>query len=339
MEITSPIKEFIRKIQLLQLSKFFSRSTLLLYAKSSMVFCIKRMGEKDMGMKCNKILFAKVLICMIALAGTTAMIVFQLHSDIQECSNTTDSGFPIDERPMIVIRIDDIQDCAWRDAQIALIKYNLAMNLPISLAVIPKSFGEDTELVELVSAAITQGSEITAHGWKHERLTDYDVGEQTRLLRLARERLRHVLGVEVSVMVPPYFAFNNDTLLAMEKTGYTTLSSEIHIVNAGLVDEDIISVPATVQFANYENGTWELKSLLSLVIEIVHSVRRYGYAVIVTHPQEFWQGNEFDPARFEVYKTLIRQLSANCSFTVIETLREELVSQGRFIGNEIYYEP
>ncbi|WP_287583709.1 polysaccharide deacetylase family protein, partial [Candidatus Borrarchaeum sp.] len=221
MEITSPIKEFIRKIQVLQLSGCFSRSTILLYAKSSVVFCIKRMGEKDMGVKCNKILFAKVLICMIALAGTTAMRAFQLHSDIQECSNKTDSEFPIDERPMIVIRIDDIQDCAWRDAQITLIKYNLAMNLPMSLAVIPKSFGEDTELVELVSAAITQGSELTAHGWKHEILTDYDVDEQTRLLQLARERLRHVLGVEVSVMVPPCFTFNNDTLLAMEKTGYT----------------------------------------------------------------------------------------------------------------------
>jgi peptidoglycan/xylan/chitin deacetylase (PgdA/CDA1 family) len=293
------------------------------------------MGEKDMGVKCNKILFAKVLICMIALAGTTAMIAFQLHSDKHECSNTTDSEFPIDERPMIVIRIDDIQDCAWRDAQITLIKYNLAMNLPMSLAVIPKSFGEDTELVELVFAAITQGSEITAHGWKHERLTDYDVDEQTRLLQFAREKLRHVLGVEVSVMVPPCFAFNNDTLLAMKKTGYTILGSEIHRVNAGLVDEDIASVPATVQFANYVNGTWKLKSPMALAIEIAQSVSLYGYAVIVTHPQEFWQGNEFDPVRFEVYKTLIRQLSANSSFTVIETLQEQLVSQGRFTGNEM----
>jgi hypothetical protein len=248
----------------------------------------------------------------------------QLKSNINELNRNSGYIGSTAEKPSIVIRIDDIQDYAFRDGQIFLLEYNLANRLPMSLAVISGSFGNDKELVEIVTYAVKQNSEITAHG--SELLTEYELNEQISILQSYRDRLSQVLGVEVSVLTPPCFAFNNNTLLAMKQAGYSTITSHIDLSKPGILSENIVSVPATVEFSDFHNGTWQPKDTQTLMVEISRSIRLYGNAVIVTHPQEFYQGDKFDPDRFETYTDLIQKTRELYSFTVIENLQERSVS-------------
>ena len=265
----------------------------------------------------KRILIAAV-ICLAVSA--TANVVFLAERFAEKPENIISP----DEFPPVVIRIDDIQDWWARDEQMLLIEYNIARGVPMTLGVIPDLFGQDNELVETVAFAVEQGSEIADHGWGHVVFPDFQLDEQARKMLLGKEKLREVLGVEVSTFIPPLYRFNSDTLLAMRDVGYTVISSHVHLLAPGSTPEEVVSIPATVEFSYFVDGTWLPKSLDTLLVEILRSVRLYGYACIVTHPQEFVENGEFSPDRWETYTALISHLKEMYSFTVIGELRAML---------------
>ena len=59
------------------------------------------------------------------------------------------------EPPPVVIRVDDIQDFAFKEGQKFLFDEGLQNNIPLSLAVIPGAFGEDQEMVEMLKISRT----------------------------------------------------------------------------------------------------------------------------------------------------------------------------------------
>ena len=87
-----------------------------------------------------------------------------------------------DETPVLVLRIDDIQDFAFKEAQLFLLQECIANNITPSLAVIAGFFGKDEELVQTVKLVIGSGGNIITHGWKHEDLSTLPVKEQAELL-------------------------------------------------------------------------------------------------------------------------------------------------------------
>jgi hypothetical protein len=58
-------------------------------------------------------------------------------------------------------------------------------------------------------------------------------------------------------------------------------------------------------------------------MEIDYCIERYGYIVLVPHPQEFLTGNELDPVKTELFRSLITRLRENYSFGTYETLRKD----------------
>jgi len=73
-------------------------------------------------------------------------------------------------------------------------------------------------------------------------------------------------------------------------------------------------------FTTLENGRdlWHMKSIPEIMTEIANSIEVYGYAVIVTHPQEFLIGEEIlDPACCDLYSELLKTLSLEYSFTTL----------------------
>ena len=189
--------------------------------------------------------------------------------------------------PSIVIRIDDIQDFAFRDAQLYILNHSIENDIPLSLSVIPGFFGSDEEIVNAVSLAVKKGSEVTVHGFKHEDLTKFSLEEQKHLLQLAKERLMKILGFNASILMPPMLSYNNDTLTAMQLTGFDIISSFVDQGKPCRTTEGIEIIPATVSMSDYSNGTWNLKSLEEILKEVTSSIEIYGYAIILTHPQEF----------------------------------------------------
>jgi len=227
------------------------------------------------------------------------------------------------EPPTIVIRVDDIQDFAFTEGQLFLLSESVANRVPVSLAVIAGDFGQDSEVVQAVKLAISLGSEVAVHGWKHEDLAKLSFSEQVALLAQSRSRIREILDFDTRVLVPPMFSFNEDTIAAMHDEGYNIISASSDLTEPGSISE-VISLPATVELSNYLNGTWRMKSLDSVEAEISKSIQKYGFAVILTHPQEFISADgKLNQVNTQLFRSLLRTLKQNYSFRTLERLGED----------------
>jgi len=226
------------------------------------------------------------------------------------------------EPPSLVIRVDDIQDFAFREAQLFLLNESMINHVPLSLAVITGMFGEDSEVVQAVELAVSLDSDVAVHGWKHEDLAKLSFREQVELLSQSRSRIKEILDFDTRVLVPPMFSFNEDTVAAMHEEGYNIISTFADLSEPGSISK-VISLPATVELSDYSNGTWKMKSFDSVKAEISRSIQKYGFGVIVTHPQEFTAGGELNQANTELYRTLLMTLKENYSFKTLERLGED----------------
>jgi peptidoglycan/xylan/chitin deacetylase (PgdA/CDA1 family) len=226
------------------------------------------------------------------------------------------------EPPSLVIRVDDIQDFAFREAQLFLLNESVINHVPLSLAVITGMFGEDREVVQTVKLAVSLGSDVAVHGWKHEDLAKLSFREQVALLFQSRSRIKEILDFDTRVLVPPMFSFSEDTMAAMHEEGYNIMSTFADLPEPGSISK-VISLPATVELSDYSNGTWEMKSSDSVKAEVSRSIQKYGFAVIVTHPQEFLTDGELNQVNVELYRALLRTLKEDYSFKTLEALGED----------------
>jgi len=226
------------------------------------------------------------------------------------------------EPPSLVIRVDDIQDFAFREAQLFLLNESVINHVPLSLAVITGMFGEDREVVQTVKLAVSLGSDVAVHGWKHEDLAKLSFREQVALLFQSRSRIKEILDFDTRVLVPPMFSFSEDTMAAMHEEGYNIISTFTDLSEPGSISK-VISLPATVELSDYSNGTWEMKSSDSVKAEVSRSIQKYGFAVIVTHPQEFLTDGELNQVNVELYRALLRTLKEDYSFKTLEALGED----------------
>ena len=226
---------------------------------------------------------------------------------------------PSAEKRFVVIRVDDIQDYAFAEGQHFLLNYSAESSIPLSLSVIAGEFGSDKRIVDGLRSALNSGCEVTIHGWQHENLSSFSVVEQTRLLFESKSRLKELLNVTASVLVPPTFGFNNDTLKAMKVEGLTIISTISEFSDEKILS-GVLNIPATVELSVLANGVWKIKSVDSLAEEIEKSLGFYGYAVIVTHPQEFMSNGTMNQATTESYVRLLKKIGKTCQFTTFENL-------------------
>lgn len=250
------------------------------------------------------------VILLIALAILVAVGLYGTAEPREELLNPA----------LVVIRVDDLQDYAFRDAQFYLMEQAKQSNMPLSLAVIPTYFGEDHELVEAVKQTVAAGSEVTAHGWEHENLTQYSLGEQETRLLDAKQFLETTLNYEVTVLVPPMFSYNDDTVAAMEATDFTIVSGLTEYHEKGWASGQVQSLPATIELCNLSNNVWTMKSKEVVLSELQTSINEYGYAIIVTHPQEFITDSKLNPETTSNYEQILEAIAQNYSFNTIEGL-------------------
>jgi predicted deacetylase len=222
-------------------------------------------------------------------------------------------------KPHIVLRIDDIQDFAFRDAQIRLMEISINDQIPVSLSVIPSQFGKDDQVLQLVKKGLDQGSEVTIHGWAHEDLSALPLEEQVHLLSQAKSKTRSLFSVDVAILVPPMFAFSDNTIAAMKKTGFAVVSSYVDIVKPGLI-ANVESIPGTVTLSDLSENRWMIRDFDGVQKDIADSVKRFGYAIIVTHPQEFIDENAVNDEKIDEFRTLLQDLKQDYRFALISNL-------------------
>lgn len=163
------------------------------------------------------------------------------------------------ERPelYIVLRVNDIQDYAFRDAQLFLLNYSVEADLPMNLGVISGMFGEDQQVLEATRSAVESSSEVGIYGWNHENLTGLTLNEQRDILFQAKNRIRQLLGADSTLLIPPMFCFNQDTISAMQKESCSIISTCTDY-NEPSFDAEIINIPATVELSVLYGNTWHL---------------------------------------------------------------------------------
>jgi peptidoglycan/xylan/chitin deacetylase (PgdA/CDA1 family) len=236
-----------------------------------------------------------------------------------------DGSFRPPGPPKVVIRIDDVQDYAFRDAHMFLLRYNLDKMIPSSLAVITSETGLDEELLPLISDSLKIGAEVTAHGWGHEDLSTLTLAEQENAFIKARSTLYQLFGVNTTILVPPMFLCNNDTLVAMHVTGYDVLSTTIDYQAPVKRSDGIVFIPANVEFSYYLNDRWVPKTPEDLMEEVDLCAEKYGYVVLVIHAQELVDGEgELNAEALRAYDSLLTQISSRYSFTTLGELSKSI---------------
>ena len=253
----------------------------------------------------------------ILLILFTVLVAFALFG-------TGEHSEEFDEPALVVIRVDDVQDYAFKDAQLYLMKQSRQTSMPLSLAVIPTYFGEDHELVEAVKQTVLAGSEVTAHGWQHENLSQYSLVEQETRLFEAKQFLEETLNSKVTVLVPPMFSYNSDTIAAMETAELTIVSGLTEYHTKGWASQQVQSLPATIELCDLSDNVWTMKSKDAVLSELETSIADYGYAIIVTHPQEFIVDSKLNPEATSNYEQILEAIAQNYAFNTIEGLSKAL---------------
>jgi peptidoglycan/xylan/chitin deacetylase (PgdA/CDA1 family) len=255
----------------------------------------------------------------------------------------------------VVFRMDDIQDNYVDNAQIAAMNLFLSKNQPLSLAIIMNEIGEDLRIVGKVGEGSQTGLfELAIHGWDHVDYTKLSESEQKSTLQMANQKMMKIFGNTSDIFVQPYGYFNNDTIKAMEELeirilsaatfsennfdegrsifNYTDvrLSSSTENESSLNAIQSIYHVPAMVSFKGYENSRPVKVPLDEILSTVDDNIKRYGYSVIVFHPQDFMYTDEngriiddssIDSTEFQDFTRLVDSiLSKNIRITTLSEI-------------------
>jgi hypothetical protein len=220
------------------------------------------------------------------------------------------NSFPTDEdddRPKcncVVFRLDDIHDNEFRLGQIISMELFSLKNQSLSLALIMDPIGNDSKIMDKVREGVSRGLfELGIHGWNHTDYRNLTQKEQRDSLEMANKKMKLLFGKESKIFIPPEGEFNNDTIGAMNQLGLRIISGGMwaeenfdqrkSIFNAtnrvqenDSLHQQIYHLPATVYLKDYDNGKWIKNSIENIVINATNSIDKYGYAIIVIHPQD-----------------------------------------------------
>jgi len=236
----------------------------------------------------------------------------------------------VHEKPRVVaIRIDDVQDYFLDEVQSEVLGVFLSSNVRVSLAVIPGCFGNDSRVVSVVREGVNRGLfEIAVHGWMHENFSRLSYEDQFELMSKSVERLKTIFpSTEIGTFVPPWNSINNDTLRAAEKVGFRIVSSTLEN-NPYFRESDLKHLPENVETAFLKDEKWVKNSVEDIREQTQNSVSKYGYAVLLVHPQQFakYEGkellNEVDEDSLEWLNELLLWLSTNYEAVCVKDLEE-----------------
>jgi peptidoglycan/xylan/chitin deacetylase (PgdA/CDA1 family) len=211
----------------------------------------------------------------------------------------------------VVFRMDDIQDYFVRSAQLAIMNQFTERNQSLTLGIIMNAIGNDSEIINKVKQGNSSGLfELAVHGWNHTNYINLTEEEQRLSLEDARKKMIKLFGNASELFIPPYNAFNDNTLNAMRQVEMKIIDGNASSIDqlqlkgnsndssnntkesattlpSPLESKKIFYIPATISFKDYYGGKYLRNSDQSILNNVTNSIDIYGYAVVVLHPQDF----------------------------------------------------
>ena len=225
----------------------------------------------------------------------------------------------LDSCNCVAFRLDDVQDHFLDNVQMEIINSFIENDVKLTVGVIGGKIGDDQKLVSLLKYNKNNPYlKFANHGWDHENFTQFSKEGQEMLILRANDKINSLFGVEPEVFIPPFNAFNTDTIAALESLKFTHFSSEI--------DEDTPPFPKSGQKLyrfpetaftgdlNKEEMKFVGVSHQTTLQQINQSINKFGFAVVTLHPQEFSNfydnnyQNEMNSQQFNELKRLFSSL-------------------------------
>ena len=258
------------------------------------------------------------------------------------------------KKPVIVVlRFDDCSSRSPIDLEIKLIEDFKARHISCTFGVIPFVVAGDyfdpnpqdtlplpSAKADILKNAVAEGiPEVAQHGYSHQSV--YPIGSHTpsglkglaydgqkEKIRQGRQYLETILATQIDTFIPPWNAYDLNTIDALEKEGFKTLSAGI----SGVVKES-----SSLKFLPQTCNILELKNTVELVRRIPET---QPLIVALFHPHEFVEVNDEDgilsyPEFRKILDWLISQkdirvMTINQATKIIEDLSPQRLRQYRF---------
>jgi hypothetical protein len=214
-------------------------------------------------------------------------------------------------RPKLAFRLDDVQDWWLSEAQRAVIELFSAHSVPVTLGIIGGFIGEDTALLSVIRANLNL-VEIANHGFHAKNdgtgqsaLLSQDPSLTFEELDRANRRIEALFARRPEVFIPHQNQFNPSLLRTLSRLNFRYISSAcLWHLDAAFPCEDPCgyggSIPCQqpsefglVHLPAGASTEWEpqvgkaFDDTLHVQAQIGSSLDRYGFAVMMIHPQDF----------------------------------------------------
>ena len=214
----------------------------------------------------------------------------------QEKENSQKTEREDGRRPCVAFRLDDVQDLYHNEIQMSIIDTFREENAKLTIGIISNSFGKDSMLLNRIKNS-TRGKDnsvirVASHGWDHIDMTKTKKEDQSLMIKLSKQKIYNLLGINPLVFIPPFDLFNKDTIVALQENGMPYLSSSVKHDPPPYGSQNSVPYhfPMTVSTGYvFFNKYWYDVSNAGIMTRIHKSIRKYGYAIILMHPQQYLQ--------------------------------------------------
>lgn len=200
----------------------------------------------------------------------------------------------------VSFRLDDVQDYWLNEVQLDLINLFSKNKITLTVGIIANSFGEDPKITEAVKNKISTNEIIIAnHGLDSTPFTLFDKNKQDSMLKESSKMILEKLNVSPKIFIPPQNRFNEDTKKVLVENGFTHLSASTLSDSEPfpLKNQQLYRFPELASTGDYVPSQNRILGVSSdkTFSEVKDAIKKYGFAVITIHPQEYslFQGGEY----------------------------------------------
>ena len=244
-----------------------------------------------------------ISICLLSIIIVLSLSNFILQTSFSEIISFGNNGTAKSNCNCVVFRMDDLQDYWLKSAQLATMNQFISRNQSLTVGIIMKDTGNDTEIVNKVKEGSDSGLfELAVHGWNHTDYTKLSEEEQRKSLEDSNKKMIELFGNGSEIFIPPLNAFDDATINAVQQANMKILDGngssfdELQLKGNNesgaqssiqIPSKDFFYIPSTISFTDYYQDRPFKNSVQNIFNNVTQSINTNGYAVIIIHPQDF----------------------------------------------------
>lgn len=232
-----------------------------------------------------------VMVSLLSLSSVSYL--FANNANAQTADSVQQTGSCM----CVIFRLDDVNSKIFTNAQQSIFDQFISENQSLSLGLVMHNI----DPVSPITAKIKEGQqkglfELDLHGWDHVDYAQLSPQEQFGTLQQADSKMHAIFGQYSHVFIPPYNKFDGDTIGILRPLGIKILSADTSSDKASyfvangksIASPSLYHLPAMTTFkSDNGNGTWTKVPISTILDQIDFHVSKYGYAVVLLHPQNF----------------------------------------------------